>query len=52
MVRGNERHPRVEVFPTRPCRRAADIRVLNDTGELIRQLVLDPTRDYQVQNQT
>jgi len=29
-----------------------DIRVLNDTGELIRQLVLDPTRDYQAQNQT
>jgi transposase InsO family protein len=29
-----------------------DIRVLNDTGELIRQLVLDPTRDYQAQNPT
>jgi hypothetical protein len=29
-----------------------DIRVLNDTGELIRQLVLDPTRDYHAQNRT
>jgi transposase InsO family protein len=29
-----------------------DIRVLNNTGELIRQLVLDPTRDYQAQNPT
>jgi len=27
-----------------------DIRILNDTGELIRQLILDPTRDYQPQN--
>lgn len=27
-----------------------DIRVLDDTGQLIRQLVLDPTRDYQAQN--
>jgi hypothetical protein len=27
-----------------------DIRVLDDTGQLIRQLVLDPTRDYQPQN--
>jgi transposase InsO family protein len=27
-----------------------DIRVLNDTGELIRQFELDPTRDYQPQN--
>ncbi len=26
-----------------------DIRVLNETGELIRQLVLDPIRDYQAQ---
>jgi hypothetical protein len=26
-----------------------DIRILNDNGELIRQLVLDPTRDYQPQ---
>jgi transposase InsO family protein len=29
-----------------------DIRVLNDTGELIRELVLDPTRDYQAQTPT
>jgi transposase InsO family protein len=27
-----------------------DIRILDDTGQLIRQLVLDPTRDYQPQN--
>ena len=27
-----------------------DIRVLTGTGELIRQLILDPTRDYQPQN--
>jgi Integrase core domain len=26
-----------------------DIRILDDTGQLIRQLVLDPTRDYQPQ---
>ncbi|MGZ7010960.1 MAG: IS481 family transposase [Ilumatobacteraceae bacterium] len=28
-----------------------DIRILDETGQLIRQLVLDPTRDYQPQNQ-
>jgi hypothetical protein len=29
-----------------------DIRIINtDTGELIRELVLDPTRDYQPQKQ-
>ena len=27
-----------------------DIRVLDDTGQLIRQLILDPTRDYQAQH--
>ncbi len=26
-----------------------DIRILDDTGQLIRQLTLDPTRDYQPQ---
>ena len=26
-----------------------DIRILNDAGELIRQLTLDPNRDYQPQ---
>jgi hypothetical protein len=29
-----------------------DIRILDDTGELIRQLTLDPTRDYQPKPET
>jgi transposase InsO family protein len=29
-----------------------DIRILDDTGQLIRRLLLDPTRDYQAQKRT
>jgi hypothetical protein len=29
-----------------------DVRVLSEDGELIRELTLDPTRDYQPQERT